>query len=82
MEEEKKIVELTDEWAVVLLPVDAAFVKMDISVFQDGEIVRVYGELGPKEIRDAFRRAETGYIDDDDRFELTEKGKAMASYGG
>ena len=62
--------------AMVYLPENAVEVKIDAKVFQDGKIVDVSKTLKMSDLRTAFQKADDGYIDEEDRFEITEKGMA------
>jgi len=76
-EEEEKTIELTEHRAMVLLPEDAVEVEMNAMVYHEGKLVDVSRTLSMADLREAFRKADEGYIDDDDQFVLTEKGKAF-----
>lgn len=69
-------IELQEHRAMVYLPEHSVSVCINATVYEDGEIHKVSKTMTMDEIRDAFRRADDGYIDDDDRFYLTEKGIA------
>ena len=49
---------------------------MTAKVYMDGEIKEVSRTYDMKEVREMIRKADEGYIDDDDRFVITEKGLA------
>ena len=57
-------------------PEHAVEVEIQAKVFENGELLNVTRKMNMDEIREAFRKADDGYIDDDDRFVLTDKGKA------
>jgi len=67
-----------DECAMICLPNDAVFVcfACKCTNHRDGGLVNVDRTLTLTEIRQAFRYADIGYMEDDDRFVLTEKGRA------
>ena len=69
-------IELTDHRAMIYLPEDAVEVNILVKVYYEGEIREVYKQIGMSELRDAFRKADEGYIDDDDTFMITDKGVA------
>lgn len=69
-------IELMDHRAMVTFPEESVEVTMNVKVFHDGELMEVHKKLDMGEIREAFRKADNGYIDEDDRFVLTDKGKA------
>ena len=57
-------------------PEHAVEVEIQAKVFENGELLNVTKKMNMDEIREAFRKADDGYIDDDDRFVPTDKGKA------
>ena len=76
-EEDAKVVELIQHRAIVEMPENAVEITIDAKVYHDGELISVKRKMDMSEIREAFQKADDGYIDDDDRFVLTEKGKAF-----
>ncbi len=70
----QEYIELTNHRAMIEIPENSVEVQMIISVYVDGEIKKVSVTLDQKMIREAFRKADDGYIDEDDRFVLTENG--------
>ena len=67
-------IELMNHRAMVELPENAVEVQLGIKVFHEGELITVGRTLSMDDIRTAFRKADDGYIDDDDEFVITEKG--------
>ena len=67
-------IELTEHRAMIYLPENAVEVEIRATVFHDSELVNVSRKMQLEDLRTAFRKADDGYIDDDDRFVLTEKG--------
>lgn len=65
---------LTEHRAMICLPENAVDIEIRANVYHDGEIVNVSKLLSMEDIRIAFQKADDGYIDDDDRFVLMEKG--------
>lgn len=74
--EKKSVVTLEEKWAVIGLPENAVKIELIVTFFdsEKDELCKCSKDLGMKEIKDAFRKAED-YIDEDDKFVLTEKGK-------
>ena len=62
------------DFAVIELPSNAIEADLTIKIYQDGEIMKVNKTLKMSDIREAFRKAKEGDIDENDRFVLTEKG--------
>lgn len=73
--DEQEFVELASHRAMIELPEHSVEIELNCKVFEDGKIIGVSRTLGMDEIREAFRKADDGYIDDEDRFVLTEKGR-------
>ena len=69
-------VELLEHRAMVTLPEDAVEAEFNVKVFHEGELISVKKTMNMSELREAFKKADDGYIDDDDRFVLTDKGMA------
>lgn len=67
-------IELMEHRAIVNVPEDAIEIELNCKVFHNGEIVNVGKVMKLSDIREAFRKADNGYIDDDDRYMITEKG--------
>ena len=70
---EQEYIELTTHRAMIEIPENSVEVQMIIKVYVDGEIKTVSSTLDQEMIREVFRKADDGYIDEDDRFVLTEK---------
>ena len=68
-------VELMEHRAVVDVPEDSVELEIVAKVYHDGEIINVSKKYSMPEIRKIFRKADEGYIDDDDRFYITDKGR-------
>ncbi len=73
--EEKKYIELTEHRAMITLPEDSLEVEINCKIFHEGDIQEVSKTMNMQEIREAFRKADDGYIDEDDTFVITEKGR-------
>lgn len=68
---------LEDDFIVLRIPKNTIELRMLLQVYVDHTIVPVTKDMDMFEIRDAFKKAEDGYIDEDDEFVLTEKGKEL-----
>lgn len=73
----EKTIELKSNFAVIEIPVNAVEMVINTTVFHEGELINVKTKYSMSEIKDAFHKAEMGYIDDDAEFELTDKGRAV-----
>ncbi|MCR5224528.1 MAG: hypothetical protein K6C34_00420 [Alphaproteobacteria bacterium] len=74
--DESKYIELDERRAMIYLPKNTVELTVVASVFcGGGELKKVQKTLNLDEVREAFTDAELNYIDDDDRFILTEKGE-------
>ena len=67
-------IELTEHRAMIYLPENSVEVTIEASIFEDGEVHVVSKKMNMEALRDAFQRADDGYIDEDDRFVLTDRG--------
>lgn len=76
-EDDTETVELDEHRAMIYLPENAVEVKVNAKVYHEGEIIDASKKMTLEDIREAFRKADDGYIDDDDVFYLTDKGKAL-----
>lgn len=79
--EENEYVELDEHRAIMYLPVNAVKVDISATVFLNGELKKVSMSYGMEEIREMFRKADDGYIDEDDVFTLTDKGRQLSETG-
>lgn len=74
--DETKYIELDERRAMIYLPKNTVELTVVANVFcGGGELKKVQKTLNLDEVREAFTDAELNYIDDDDRFIITEKGK-------
>jgi len=73
---ENELVELTSARAMIYVPENAVEAELTFKVYQDGKLFDVSQKMDMKEIAEAVRKAEEGYIDEDDRFVLTDAGRA------
>jgi len=76
MDDKQNTVELTEHRAMLYLPENAVDIRVIAKVYHEGELIEVEGNYTMEQIREAFQKADDGYIDDDDRFVITEKGRA------
>ena len=71
-------IEISEDRAILYIPHNALEGELSFKIYLDGEIRTVVKTLNQDELREAVRKAEEGYIDEDDVFTLTEKGKQLA----
>ena len=75
--EVKNEISLLEHRAILFgFPEHAVEIEIQAKVFENGELLNVTRKMDMDEIREAFRKADDGYIDDDDRFVITDKGIA------
>ena len=74
-EESPGEVMLDQHRAMVELPENAVEVEMKCKVYHDGELISVSKVMDLSGLREAFRKADDGYIDEDDRLVITDKGR-------
>lgn len=70
----REYVDLDEHRAVLGLPSNAVEVEINAKVFHDGALIDVTKIMTLDDLRTAFRKADDGYIDEDDRFVITQKG--------
>lgn len=73
-------IELTNERAILDIPENCVELTLVCKVYLDGKLQSVQRTLVMKEIQEAVRKAAEGYIDEDDKFYLTEKGLDLANW--
>ena len=76
-EDDTEMVEFDEHRAMIYLPENAVEIEVKAKVYHEGEIIDASKKMTLEDIRDAFRKADDGYIDDDDVFYITDKGKAL-----
>ena len=69
-------IELQEHRAMIYLPENSVAVRIIATIYENNEVHEVRKDLNLEDLRDAFRRADDGYIDEDDVFVLTDAGKA------
>lgn len=74
---EQEYIELQEHRAMIYLPEKAVEIIVNAKVYIDGKIQKVSLTYDMEQIREMFRKADEGYIDDDDRFVITDKGRAL-----
>jgi len=68
-------IELDQEYIVLAIPETALEVKIEAKIYYDGDIRTVSTTLDYKEVRDAIKEAQDGYIPGDALFSLTPLGE-------
>ena len=74
--DDKEMVEVKVHRAMIELPERAVEVEVHAKIYSEGKLIDVLKKYDLDEIREMFRKADDGYIDEDDRFVITEKGRA------
>lgn len=77
-----KEVELEQSRAMFYIPDDSVEIKMEVTLYTDGEIHKVCRVIDLQGIRKAIEDAENNYFEDDDMFVLTEEGKRYLRENG
>lgn len=72
----KDMIEVPTHRAMIEFPENAVEIEVKAKIYSEWELIDVSKKYGLNEIREMFRKADEGYIDDDDRFVLTDKGRA------
>ena len=65
MEEDRKEVEFEEARVVLNLPVNAVAARIEVTVFENGELVKAERELSLADLRQAFKDGEDVILDDD-----------------
>lgn len=71
----KNEIELQEVRAMIYLPEHTLEMTLECKVWDGKDVVRVSRKLTMDDIKKAVQDAAENYIEDDDRFVLTEKGK-------
>lgn len=74
--DDKDMIEVPTHRAMIEFPESAVEIEVKAKIYSEGELIDVSKKYNLNEIREMFRKADDGYIDDDDRFCITEKGLA------
>ena len=61
--------------AIIDLPENSIEIVVKAKIYDGGEIKEVSSVYDLASIREMFRKADDGYIDDDDVFTITDKGR-------
>ena len=69
-------IRLDDDFIVLRIPKNTVELRMLLQVYVDHTLVPVTKDMDMFEIREAFKKAEDGYIDEDDEFVLSDEAKA------
>ena len=75
--DKENFIDLYEVRSMLYIPQNAIELKMNIKVFENSKMIKVTKTLNLQEIQEAIKKAEEGYIDEDDKFVLTEKGRCM-----
>ncbi len=65
MEEDRKEVKFEEARAVVNLPINAVEATIEVTVFENGELIKAETKLTCADLRRAFRDGEDVILDDD-----------------
>lgn len=84
MDEEKKVVELDNQYAIVEIPENCVELTLQCTVYLGGKLQTVMRTMSMKDIKEAFGEYEVaeecGYIPPNALFTFTEKGKDYANW--
>ena len=76
-EENKNEMCLEEARAMIYIPKDSVEIELNATIYVDGEIIKVGRKLDMEECQKAIRDAALNYMEDDDVFVLTDKGRAL-----
>ena len=76
IKKEVEYIELKEMPIVLYVPDKTIGLRMEVAVYVNDRVRRVYKDFTPEQIREAFKLAEDYFDDPDAIFALTEKGEA------
>lgn len=74
--DDNKYIEFGTHRAIMDLPENSVSINVIAKIYEKDELLEVSQKYDLEQIREMFRKADDGYIDDDDRFVITDKGLA------
>lgn len=74
--DDNKYIEVGTHRAIMDIPENAVSINLIAKIYEKDELLEVSQKYDLEQIREMFRKADDGYIDDDDRFVITDKGLA------
>ena len=77
MVDDKQYIELDEHLAIIGLPEETVEVTIIAKVYRDGEIQEVEKVMSMVDTRKAFQLADDNYFDPDERYVLTDAGRAF-----
>lgn len=78
--EQVQEIEIDQDRAMLYIPHNALEGTLEFKIYLNGEIRTVRTTLNQDELNEAVRKADEGYIDEDDRFVLTDTGREHLEY--
>lgn len=72
--EDKDMIEVPTHRAMIEFPENAVEIEVKAKIYSEGELINVSKTYNLNDIREMFQKADDGYIDDNDRFMITDKG--------
>ena len=78
--EQVQEIEIDQDRAMLYIPHNALEGTLEFKIYLNGEIRTVHTTLNQDELNEAVRKADEGYIDEDDRFVLTDEGREHLEY--
>ena len=74
--EKEEYIDLTETRAMIYIPENSVEITLIAKVFENGTITECKKKLDMKDCREAIEDAEKNYIEDDDLYAITDKGRA------
>lgn len=71
---DENVIEVSEKRAIVYLPENCVEVEFLCKTYDKGEIVKISKTLNLQEIQKSFADADKNYFEDDDKFDVTDKG--------
>ena len=70
-----KEIELAEQYAVITLPENSVEAKIEVKIFEDGELITVQKIMNMGDIRNALKMGEEDFLPPDAMYSLTDRGR-------
>ena len=77
MNNEEEVV-INESRAMIYIPSESVEAELTFKIFSNGELKTVYKKMNMMELQEAITDARNNYMEDDDKFVLTDKGRQLA----
>ena len=80
MDYENNEIELCEDYAVIMLPENSVEVRLEVKVFENGELMTVQKTMDFGDIRQAFKMGEEDLFPSDAVYQLTDRGRELKDW--